>query len=278
MSPRSTTTPTRLNRESTGSTSLRRRIVAPVGGALLLALAALPAAADAQEVPFFAAQTTASVDTDGDGLFDADELALGTDPNLYDTDGDGFGDNHEVYSETDPLDPTSAPAGTPGAGLDDDGDLLSNGEEWDLGTDPNDPDTDDDGLSDFAEVGFEPGSGTGTDPLDADSDDDRLSDGFEVREFGTDPLKWDSDGDGYGDGDELEVHQTDALDPASHPRDEEPAPAPARPTAPPVKALPNTGAGPLTTPEAGDDALLLVLAASIVVVLAGASAAARRGA
>ncbi|MDR1152895.1 MAG: hypothetical protein LBK72_10585, partial [Bifidobacteriaceae bacterium] len=43
-----------------------------------------------------------------------------------------------------------------------------------------DADSDDDGLSDGAEIEL------GTDPLDADSDDDGLSDGAEV-ELGTDP-------------------------------------------------------------------------------------------
>lgn len=44
-----------------------------------------------------------SVDTDGDGLTDAEEAALGTDPNLADSDGDGFTDGQEVAAKTDPL-------------------------------------------------------------------------------------------------------------------------------------------------------------------------------
>jgi len=47
-------------------------------------------------------------DADGDGIPDADEAALGTDPNNADTDGDGLGDGVELLAETDPLDPTSA--------------------------------------------------------------------------------------------------------------------------------------------------------------------------
>jgi len=44
-----------------------------------------------------------STDTDGDGLVDAREKALGTDLNNADTDGDGFSDQAEVSSGNDPL-------------------------------------------------------------------------------------------------------------------------------------------------------------------------------
>lgn len=53
------------------------------------------------------------VDTDGDGLFDADELARGTDRNDPDTDKDGQLDGGEVADGTDPLDPSSAMAWHP---------------------------------------------------------------------------------------------------------------------------------------------------------------------
>jgi hypothetical protein len=119
-------------------------------------------------------------DTDGDTLTDGDEVGAqsdgyGTDPLAFDTDGDNWGDGFEIYEGSDPLDPASVPASV----LDWDEDGLSNGDEWDLGTDPTKPDTDDDGISDFGEVGFEPGSSTGTDPLDFDSDDDGYGDGEE---------------------------------------------------------------------------------------------------
>jgi hypothetical protein len=47
------------------------------------------------------------MDSDGDGLTDAEEAALGTNPYLYDTDGDGFNDGMEVAAGTDPLNPSS---------------------------------------------------------------------------------------------------------------------------------------------------------------------------
>ena len=50
---------------------------------------------------------TQTVDTDADGLADADEAAAGTDPNNPDSDGDGMLDGAEVFAGTDPLDPNS---------------------------------------------------------------------------------------------------------------------------------------------------------------------------
>ncbi len=98
-------------------------------------------------------------DSDGDGLSDEEEVALGTDPLDPDTDGDGLDDGAEVAAGTDPLDP------------DTDGDGVSDGEEVTLGTDPLDPDTDGDGLTDGEEVAL------GTDPVDDDSDGDGIVDG-----------------------------------------------------------------------------------------------------
>jgi len=43
------------------------------------------------------------VDTDGDGIPDALEKLLGTDPNKADTDGDGYNDKTEILSGYDPL-------------------------------------------------------------------------------------------------------------------------------------------------------------------------------
>ncbi len=83
-----------------------------------------------------------AVDTDGDGLTDAEEDVLGTDPNDPDTDDDGLMDGTEMDIAEgsgcpDPLIPDS------------DGDTLSDGDEvMTVGTDPCNTDTDGDWLTD----------------------------------------------------------------------------------------------------------------------------------
>ena len=51
----------------------------------------------------------ASDDSDSDGLTNAEELVLSTNPNKSDTDGDGFSDGDEAASGTDPNSPSSVP-------------------------------------------------------------------------------------------------------------------------------------------------------------------------
>jgi len=88
-------------------------------------------------------QNVCDPDSDGDGLNDGEEVAIGTNPDDCDTDDDGRNDWHEVTG------------GGP------------------IPTDPFDPDTDDDGLLDSAEVfGSNP-----TNPVNADTDGDGLCDG-----------------------------------------------------------------------------------------------------
>ena len=157
-----------------------------------------------------ATQTAAAAigqqDSDGDGLTDAHEIEIGTDPFNPDTDGDELLDGDEVLRGTDPLNPD-----TDGDGLsegeevlrratdplnpDTDGDVLQDGDEIQRGTDPLNPDSDSDGLTDGDEVQ------RGTDPLNPDSDGDKLIDGEEVR-IGTNPLNPDTDNDRLIDGDE----------------------------------------------------------------------------
>ena len=141
------------------------------------------------------------LDTDDDGLDDAEELVLGTNPLNADTDGDGLNDGDEIRLGTNPFKPDTDNDGIPDA--------------WEAahpGFDPNDPsdglgDPDDDGLSTASEVMLHL-----TDPWNPDSDGDRLSDGAEVNTHRTDPNDPDTDRDGLWDGDELDAG-TDPLNP-----------------------------------------------------------------
>ena len=127
-------------------------------------------------------------DSDDDGLTNAEEAEIGTDPFKADTDGDGLSDRQEVHEyKTNPLI------------ADTDGDGLSDGDEvLRYGTGPLNPDADGDGLNDGDEIRF------GANPLSPDTDGDGLSDGDEIR-FGANPLKPDTDGDGLLDGQENQV-------------------------------------------------------------------------
>ncbi|MFC4096329.1 Ig-like domain-containing protein [Euzebyella saccharophila] len=185
---------------------------------------------------------TLSVDTDGDGLNNNEEITLGTDPNNPDSDGDGINDGQEVLEGTNPLDDCDSVDGAPLGSSDCDTDGLTNTEEADLGTDPNNPDTDNDGLLDGEEVTL------GTNPLNADTDGDGINDEQEVLDatnplddcdsiggtalddsdcdadglttaeesnLGTDPTLEDTDGDLIPDGQEVE-DGTDPLNPCSN--------------------------------------------------------------
>lgn len=99
-----------------------------------------------------------SSDRDKDGLCDALEALLGTNPDYFDSDDDGLPDGWEYENGLDPLSDDS------------DGDGLEDGLE----------DSDGDGLNNFDEYTY------GTDPFDADSDNDGVSDGDEVDQ-GSDP-------------------------------------------------------------------------------------------
>ena len=150
-------------------------------------------------------------DTDSDGLPDFIERDLRTDPNKPDTDGDGISDYDEVddfdrFARLMALYPNvvingagSAKYGTSPTMGDSDSDLLSDYEELVTGfsmtlpgdssprtvfTNPAKNDTDNDGVSDWLEVGN--GSVT-TDPTDNDTDDDGRTDGQELA-VGSDPL------------------------------------------------------------------------------------------
>jgi len=125
-----------------------------------------------------------TIDSDGDGIFDAVEISLGSDKNnacdpqqnsTYtgfnaantiwansDCDGDGitngveFTNDSNPYNPCDPIQNSSYTGYTTSnpiwAAQDCDGDGLSNGNEIELGTNPLNSDTDGDGISDFLEV------------------------------------------------------------------------------------------------------------------------------
>lgn len=100
--------------------------------------------------PTPSADTLSLTDTDEDGLTDAQEIKLGTDPFKADTDGDGYDDKQEIDAGYDPL--------VNGGKLDSDRDGLADPNEKCWGSDVNNPDTDGDGYLDGQEVvnGFDP--------------------------------------------------------------------------------------------------------------------------
>ncbi len=148
-------------------------------------------------------------DTDGDGLSDALEEALGLDPALVDSDGDGTDDGDE----------------------DADLDGLSNRGELIFGTDVLNADSDADGIADG----------------DEDADLDRLTDGFELI-AGTDPFDNDGDDDGFDDRDELNAG-SDPNDSASLPLRDATAPAVAIENEAPPEAIERSTLAPPTSVE-----------------------------
>jgi len=173
----------------------------------LVAVAAALSLAACPSDPANPVADPADVDTDGDGLSDADEAIAGTDRLDQDSDDDGLTDGREVELGLDPLNP------------DMDGDGLFDGVEIAEGTDPQVSDSDGDGLDDALEVALghdpndaeDPPSDTPVDPpVVVNSDDDELDDAMEL-EWGTDPFDWDTDGDGLSDSDEVLVFFSDPL-------------------------------------------------------------------
>ncbi|MGB0847294.1 MAG: DUF6923 family protein, partial [Thiolinea sp.] len=119
------------------------------------------------------------IDTDSDGLTDAEEADLGTDPALADTDDDGLNDGEEAGGA--------------------DGDASTTADN----TNPLNPDTDGDGIYDGPEVGGNVNNPTDTDTdgipdvLDTDDDGDGILTQFETPDLN-------------GDGDPADAQDTDS--------------------------------------------------------------------
>lgn len=124
----------------------------------------------------------ASPDSDGDGLDDEEEYAVGTDILSQDTDNDGFHDFLEVLlgaSGFDPLDPSDADCTLGLDRIDTDGDGLLDCEERFVGSNRNFVDSDADGLPDTVELRF--GTNPVSDDTKSDLDFDSARNADEIR-------------------------------------------------------------------------------------------------
>jgi hypothetical protein len=139
-----------------------------------------------------------ALDSDGDGLSDDEEYALGTDPLKADTDGDGYSDLFEVRYRDRGFDPLVSQKARCQAhsekcvnrsACDTDGDGLTDCEEFELGTAPELADSDADGIPDGLEVR------RGMDPMMDDRNGDLDFDGatnLEELLRGTSPTRPDT--------------------------------------------------------------------------------------
>ena len=144
----------------------RKTVVAAL---LLIAVFALPGCSVMKSEKKEEEKVLDKIDTDGDGLYNYEEVEFGTDSYKKDTDGDGLSDYDEVR-------------------------------KWN--TDPNKYDTDGDGRSDGEEVaeGYNPNSKT----TQLDSDNDGLGN-VDEKKYGTDSEQADTDGDGFTDKQEVDA-------------------------------------------------------------------------
>ncbi len=123
-------------------------------------------------------------DTDCDGLTDAEEIGLGTDPMLADSDGDGIRDLDEVVNLGSPLD-SDGDTIIDALDADDDGDgVLTINEDTNGNGDPRDDDSDGNASPDY---------------LDTDSDGDLTLDGIDNCRVDSNSNQSDLNMDGIGD-------------------------------------------------------------------------------
>ncbi|MCY3413331.1 MAG: hypothetical protein INQ03_16955 [Candidatus Heimdallarchaeota archaeon] len=144
-------------------------------------------------------------DTDGDGVYDTYEKNLKTNPRSGDTDGDGLTDREEQDIGTSMLNKD-----TDFDGIDDytevnsafvniyyDAEGYENEQIYYLN--PNSPDSDNDNITDYAEVYIYKSTGT-----NKDTDRDGILDWDEINTYMTDINNADTDGDGLADGIEIQ--------------------------------------------------------------------------
>ncbi len=108
--------------------------------------------------------TSMEFDPDNDGLINAVEQSIGTDPDDFDTDDDLLSDRFEYDNGLDPLDPDENDNGIRDDKDDFDDDGLNNLDEQIYDTDPSEEDSDGDGADDQEEAD------QGSDPNDASDD------------------------------------------------------------------------------------------------------------
>ena len=158
--------------------------------------------------PIVAAALGSCSDGDGDGYGSPGDPSCPNGAAEDCDDGDPDVNPGEIEICGDQIDQDCDGVGGVGNEGDEDADGLTNAYERASNpsvTDVCDQDTDNDGLSDFAETTLS------TDPADADYDDDGLSDGEEVNIYGTNPQNPDSDDDWLSDGLEMGRGPGDAI-------------------------------------------------------------------
>lgn len=114
-------------------------------GWVILSMAAMAGPTSAGDAVLVRVIADGLVDSDGDGLPDVVEIALGTDPHNPDTSGDGIPDGWKVWYGLDPLDPNDAYE-------DANGDGLTNFQKYEYGLNPYSFDSDNDLFWDYIEI------------------------------------------------------------------------------------------------------------------------------